>query len=85
MNIETEPTRVGREYLEAYAVHYAARDLPLALRLYRQLMASHPTAPEADYSGMQVQNIVNAVVSKQDLLAAQMDLAVAHFEHTCTT
>jgi hypothetical protein len=30
---------------------------------------------------MQVQNIVNAVVPKQELLDAQMALAFAHFEH----
>jgi hypothetical protein len=46
-----------------------------------RLLAAHPNAQEADYSRMQVQNIVNAVVPKQQLLEAQMALALAHFEH----
>ena len=33
------------------------------------------------YTGMQVQNIVNAVVPEQELLDAEMELAFAHFEH----
>jgi hypothetical protein len=37
-------------------------------------------APEAGYSRTQVQNIVNAVVPKQELLDAQMELALARLE-----
>ena len=81
MGIDTEPTEAGREYAAAYAAHYTGHDLPLALQLYMKLLAAHPNAQEADYSRMQVQNIVNAVVPKQQLLDAQMELALAHFEH----
>jgi len=80
MRNETKPTKASRQYATAYAAHYAERDLPLALELYKQLMASHPSAPEADYSRMQVQNIVNAVISKHELLNAQMELVRVHFD-----
>jgi hypothetical protein len=63
----------------AYAAHYSG-DLRLALQMYRKLMASDPSSPEAAYSLMQVQNIVTAVVPKQELLDAQMELAFLHFE-----
>jgi hypothetical protein len=52
------------------------------MRLYKQIMASHPSDPEAEYSRVQIQNIVNAVVPKHELLDAQMDLAFSHFEHS---
>jgi hypothetical protein len=81
MRTETEPTEANQQYAAAYAVHYTGRDLPLALQLYRKLMASHPNAQEANYSRMQVQNIVNAVVPKQELLDAQIKLVLVHFEH----
>jgi hypothetical protein len=44
-------------------------------------MASHPSAHEAGYARMQVQNIINAVVPKQELLEAQIKLVLVHFEH----
>jgi hypothetical protein len=44
-------------------------------------MGSHPQSQEAGYSRMQVQNIINAVVPKQELLEAEIELALAHFEH----
>jgi hypothetical protein len=74
-------TEAGRQYAAAYDAHYTKRDLPVALQLYMKVMASHPGAQEAGYSRMQVQNIVNAVVPKQELLDAQIELARAHFEH----
>jgi hypothetical protein len=81
MRTETEPTETNQQYAAAYAAHYTGRDLPLALQLYRQLMASHPSAHEAGYARMQVQNIINAVVPKQELLEAQIKLVLVHFEH----
>jgi len=77
----TESTEAGRQYEAAYAAHYKGCDLPAALQLYTKVMASHPGAQEADYSRMQIQNIVNAVVPKQELLDAQVELARAHLEH----
>jgi hypothetical protein len=81
MRNDTELTEAGREYAAAYAAHYTGRDLPVALQLYMRVMASHPGAQEAGYSRTQVQNIVNAVVPKQELLNAQIELARAHLEH----
>ncbi len=76
----TERTEANRQYAAAYAAHYTGHDLPSALRLYKEVMASNPSDPEAEYSRVQIQNIVNAVVPKQELLDAQMELALTHFE-----
>ncbi len=81
MGNETKRTEATRQYATAYAAHYTKRDLPLALQLYMRLLASHRSAPEADYSRMQVQNIVSAVIPKQELLDAQMELIRLHFDH----
>ena len=81
MKSKIELTEANRQYAAAYAAHYTEHDLPAAMRLYKQVMASHASYPEAEYSRVQIQNIVNAVVPKQELLDAQMQLALAHFEH----
>ena len=81
MRNDTRLTEAGRQYAEAYAAHYTGRDLPVALQLYRKVMASHPDAREASYSRAQVQNIINTVVPQEELLNAQIELAVAHLEH----
>jgi hypothetical protein len=83
--MKTELTEANRRYAAAYAAHYTENDLPSAMRLYKQVMASHPSDPEAEYSRAQIQNIVNAVVPKQELLDAQMELALRHLEHGCRT
>jgi hypothetical protein len=70
----------ARENAAAYAAHYSER-LAKALRLYKKIMASHASAPEAGYSRTQVQNIVHAVVPVQELLDAHLELALAHLEH----
>jgi len=77
-------TEVARGYAAAYAAHYSQRDLAMALQLYERLIASHSSAREAGYSRTQVQNIVHAVVSEQELLDAQMELAFAHLENQTT-
>lgn len=82
MGNEIERGEAGRQYAAAHAAHYVARDLPLALQLYKAVLASHPSTEEAGYSRTQVQNLVNAVVPQQELLEAQMELAVAHFAGT---
>lgn len=87
MSNEIKPTAAGRQteaarqYAVAYAAHYTERDLPGALRLYVNVIVSHPDEQEADFSRAQVQNIVNAVVPKQELFDAQVNLAAAHFAH----
>ena len=85
MRNATDPTEAGRQteasqqYAAAYAAHYTKRDLPGALRLYVNVIASHPDEQEADFSRAQVQNIVNAVVPKQELFDAQVNLAATRF------
>lgn len=81
MENDTETSEAARRYAAAYAAHYTRGDLPLALQLYQQVMASHPSMPQAGYAVMQIRNIVNAVVPKQELLDAQMELALAHLKH----
>ena len=78
MKNDSEVTVAGRQYTAAYAAQYTQRDLPAALRLYMNLMESHPGTPEASDSWTQVQNIVNAVVPREELLGVQLELAHAH-------
>ena len=82
MRKHIEPTEASRQYAAAYAAHYTERDLPLAFQLYKALMASHPSSQEANYAQMQVQNLINAVVPKQELLDAQIYLLLIHFKST---
>lgn len=81
MRTETEPTEASQQYAEAYAAHYTGHDLPLALKLYRTLMASHPNVREAGYARTQIQNIVNTVVPKPELMEAEVKLVLAHFKN----
>ena len=74
----------AREYAAAYAAHYSRRDLAMALQLYKKLIATHSSAREAGYSRSQVRNIVDAIVPEQELLDAQMELALAHLERQTT-
>ena len=80
MNDDGSTTEAARAYAAAYAAHYSERDLTLALQLCKELIASHASAREAGYSRTQIQNIVNTLVPAQELLDAQMELALAHLE-----
>jgi hypothetical protein len=73
-------TEAAREYAAAYAAQYSQRNLAAALQLYERLIAAHPSAREAGYARTQVRNIVDAIVPEQDLLDAQIELALAHLE-----
>jgi hypothetical protein len=75
MSDHSTSAEAAREYAVAYAAHYSARDLATELQLYKKLMASHASAPEAGYSRTQIQNIVKLVVPEQELLDTQMELA----------
>jgi len=79
MSIATELTEAGRDYAAAYAAHYSDHDLPAALELYLKVMSAHPSAKEAGYARSQAQNIINATVPDQELLDAQVKLAVDRF------
>lgn len=80
MKDKIESTEASRQYAVAYAAQYAERDLPRALKLYRQLLASYPDSQEAGYAQEQVRSIFNTVVSKQELQDAQINLLLAHFQ-----
>jgi len=80
MRNNIEPTESSRQYSAAYAAHYTERNLPLAFQLYTELMASYPSTQEANYARMQVQNLINTVVPKQQLLDAQIECLLANFE-----
>jgi hypothetical protein len=69
-----------RAYAAAHAAHYSERNLAAALHLYRDLIGARPNAPEAGYSRTQIQNIINAVVPAQELLEAQIGLALARLD-----
>ena len=78
---DTEATKADKQYTEAHAAHYKSKDLNKALKLYKEIMATHPNTEEAKYSRVQIQNIVIAVVPKQKLFDVQVDLAVAQLDH----
>ncbi len=82
MKNDAEHTEAGRQFAAAYLAHYTNHDLPSALELYQNLMASNPSAQESMYARMQIQNIANAVVPKKALLDAQIELVRAHFKGT---
>jgi hypothetical protein len=77
MKNERIPTEAGEQYAAAHAAHYTEKNLHRALELYKGIVTAHPDAPEAGYSHSQIKNIVNTVVPKQDLLDAQVELALA--------
>jgi hypothetical protein len=76
----TAHTAAGRQYAAAHAAHYATKDLHEALELYMGVMAAHPNTQEAEYSRTQMHNIVNSVVPREDLLAANVELTLARLE-----
>jgi hypothetical protein len=70
----------GKQYAAAYDAHYKAKDMCKAFTLYERIIVAHPDTHEAGYSRSQVQNIVNAVVPKQKVMDALVELARTHFE-----
>lgn len=78
MKRAAEQTEAGRQFAVAHEAHYTTKDLSEALVLYRAVMAAYPEAQEAEYSRSQIQNIVRAVVPKEELFDAQIELALAH-------
>lgn len=76
----TKLTEAGQQYATAYDAHYTTKDMYKAFKLYGRIIAAHPDTYEAGYSRSQVQNIVNAVVPKQKVMDALVELALTHFE-----
>jgi hypothetical protein len=73
-------TEAGQQYATAYDAHYKTKDMYKAFKLYGRIIAAHPDTLEAGYSRSQVQNIVNAVIPKQKVMDALVELALTHFE-----
>jgi hypothetical protein len=80
MNDQGDLWEAARDYAAAYAAHYSRRDLSGALYLYKRLVSSHESTPQSGYSISQIQNIVKSVVPVQELLDAQIGLALARLE-----
>lgn len=80
MTITMKTATAAQRYADAYKTHYVKRDLPRALQLYRQLLVSDAGTVESAYTRTQVLNIVNAVVPKEELLDANVALALVHLE-----
>lgn len=78
MNTNKEHSGAARSYADAYASHYTELDYPAALRSYDQLIALHPSAPEAGYARTQIRNIVKSVIPERELLAAELELALRY-------
>ena len=64
----------ARQYAAAYAAHYSQRDLPLALRLYQDLLSHHPNVPEATYARMQLHNMFTLTVPQQQRVDQEISL-----------
>ncbi len=74
-------TMASRAYDKAHSMHYATKDLHQALELYQGVLGAYANTQEAEYSLTQMHNIVKGVVPKDDLMTAQVDLALARLEH----
>ena len=85
MRKNNEVTEASQQYATAYAAHYNQGDLQRAFRLYTAIMASHPGSQEDGFSQMQIRNLAAALIPKQQLLDAQVELLRAYFEQTEST
>ncbi len=81
MSDDRTVTESARAYASANAAHYSERDLAAALQLYKKIMACYASTREAGYSRMQILNIAHSLVPAQELLDAQVELALARLEH----
>lgn len=80
MRDDTALAGAGQQYAAAHAAHYTTKNLHEALGLYQGVMVAHPDTREAEYSRTQIQNIAHSLVPEQELLNAQVELALAHLE-----
>ena len=78
MNNDSELSEAGRLYAAALDAHHTRHDFPVAIQLYKNLIASYPNAPEADFSRTQVEDIASA--EKHQLLDVRMELLISQYE-----
>lgn len=74
---DMELTVAGQQYAAAHAAHYRSKDVRAALELYKELIVAHGDTAEAGYSRSQIHNIAFGVVTREDLLSAMANLALA--------
>ena len=77
-------SEAGQQYASAYDTHYMKKDIRKAFTLYEDIIAAHPDTQEAGYSRSQLQNIVNSVVPKKEIMDSLMELARVHFDPKVT-
>jgi len=77
MSDETR-SKANQMYADAHQEQYKNHDPPAALAIYRAIIAAHPEEKEAGYSRGQIRNIASKVVPKQELLDAELELALSH-------
>jgi len=82
MSTDRGDKQASDKYAKAYAAHYKTKKLEDAIALYREIIKSHESAPEAGYSRSQLMNIVSSVVPGEELLSAQVKLALNHLKKT---
>ena len=73
-------SEASRQYASAYDAHYTAKEIDKAFALYEHIISDHPDTREAGYSRSQIQNIVNAVVPKKEIMDSLLELARIHFD-----
>jgi hypothetical protein len=67
-------------YSAAYEAQYVTKDFRLAIELYRNLLRKKPVSREHGYSRSQIENIVSMLVPMDDLLDAQIQLALTYLD-----
>lgn len=78
MKKDTRRSEANQLYTAAHQEQYKNKDLSAALAIYRDIVAAHPGSKEAAYARGQIRNIVSKVVPKQELLDAELELALSH-------
>ena len=73
-------TEADQQYASAYETHYTTKDIHKAFTLYKDIITTHPDTKEAGYSRIQIQNIVNAVIPKLEIMDSLMELGRIHFD-----
>ena len=70
-----EPDPLAEEkYSEAHKLHYGEKCLRPALDLYLAILNDHADSFEAGFALSQIQNIVNSVVPKAELLETHVKM-----------
>jgi hypothetical protein len=66
-------TDAGRQLFSAYEKHFTTNEIDRAFTLYEEIIAAHPDTQETGHSKAQAENIVNAEVSKKEIMDSPME------------